>query len=320
MKQRQLGTTGLRVSELGFGCGMVGGLVPYGEYPTIRRTVARAIELGVTYFDTAPMYGDGQSEVNLGAVLRELRASVVVGTKVRLSPAELPRIADAVPASVEASLRRLGTERIDLIQLHNLIAPHGVVTPGWIGPDQLPEVFRAFEALARQGKTRCWGITALGDTQALQHAVASGGFHTIQTVFNLLNPSAGRPVSADFPYQDFRQLIDRAAARGMGTIAIRTMAGGALSGSTERHPLATSAVGPLATGETYAADAEAARRFEGLLHDGIVGNLPEAAIRFAISKPELSVAMIGISSPEQLEAAVAAVNRGPLPADVLARL
>jgi L-galactose dehydrogenase/L-glyceraldehyde 3-phosphate reductase len=127
-------------------------------------------------------------------------------------------------------------------------------------------------------------------------------------------------VPGDFPYQDFGQLIDRAAARRMGTIAIRTMAGGALSGSTERHPVAISSVGPLATGETYAADAEAARRFEGLRKEGIVKTLPEAALRFALSKPELSVAMIGISSPEQLEAAVTAVNRGPLPAEVLSRL
>ncbi len=292
--------------------------MPYGEYPTIRRTIARAIELGVTYFDTAPVYGEGQSEVNLGAVLRELRATVVVGTKVRLSPPELSRIADAIRASVDASLRRLGAERVDLIQLHNLIAPRR--TSGAIGVEELPEVCRAFEALSRQGKTRCWGITALGDTEALHQAVKAGGFHTIQTVFNLLNPSAGRAVRADFPYQDYRQLIDRAAARGMGTIAIRTMAGGALSGTTERHPVATPSVGPLATGETYAADAAAAKRFEGLLKDGIVKSLPEAALRFAISKLELSVAMIGISSPEQLEAAVSAVNRGPLPEEVLARL
>ena len=73
----------------------------------MRRTVARAIELGVSYFDTAPLYGDGQSEVNLGAVLRELRADPVVGTKVRLAPAEMGRIEAAIVESVEVSLRRL---------------------------------------------------------------------------------------------------------------------------------------------------------------------------------------------------------------------
>ena len=86
MKYRILGRTGLKVSELGFGCGSIGGLLVRGEYPMMRRAVARALELGITYFDTASLYGDGQSEVNLGAVLRELRADPIVGTKVRLGP------------------------------------------------------------------------------------------------------------------------------------------------------------------------------------------------------------------------------------------
>ena len=68
MNSRPLGATGLQVSELGFGCGMVGGLMTRGEYPTMRRAVARALELGISYFDTATVYGEGQSEANIGAV------------------------------------------------------------------------------------------------------------------------------------------------------------------------------------------------------------------------------------------------------------
>ena len=122
MNYKRLGRTGLEVSALGFGCGMIGGLLVRGEYPTMRRTVARAIELGITYFDTAPLYGEGQSEVNIGAVLRELRADVLVGSKVRLAPAQMPHVETAILESVEASLRRLGRERIDLIHLHNPLA------------------------------------------------------------------------------------------------------------------------------------------------------------------------------------------------------
>ena len=320
MKQRPLGKTGLLVSELGFGCGAVGGLMVRAEYPVMRRTVARAIELGVTYFDTAPVYGDGQSEVNLGAVLRELKAKVVVGTKVRLLPAQFSNIGDSILASVEASLRRLGAERVDLIQLHNPISARRRAEVGVIGVDDLTEVHRAFEVLSRQGKARFCGLTALGETEALHQAVAGARFHTIQTVYNLLNPSGGQPAPGSFPYQDYRQLIDRAAEQGVGTIAIRTLAGGALSGSIERHPVGARSVAPIATGQDYAADAAAARRFEFLVAEGVVRSLPEAAIRFAISKPELSVAMIGLSTPEQFEAGVAAVNRGPLPPDVLLRL
>lgn len=320
MKQKRLGATDLMVSELGFGCGMVGGLLPYGEYTVMRRTVARAIELGVTYFDTAPMYGEGQSEVNLGAILRELGAAVVVGTKVWLEPDAMSRLAERIPASLDASLRRLGMERVDLLQLHNTLAVGRHPDPGWISVDLVPEVCRVFEALAQQGKVRYWGITALGESEALHRAVTAGGFHSLQVVYNLLNPSAGRAVPAGFPYQDYGQILDRAAGAGLGTIAIRTLAGGALSGATVRHPVAAPTVRPLATGPHFAADVASARHFDFLVREGIVETLAEAALRFAISKPELSVAMLGISSPEQLEAAAVAVNRGPLPPDVLARL
>jgi len=320
MQYRHLGRTGLKVSELGFGCGSIGGLLVRGEYPTMRRAVARALELGITYFDTASQYGDGQSEVNLGAVLRELRADPVVGTKVRLKPPDLDRIEAAIAESVEASLRRLGRERVDLIQLHNPFVPRS-------GPDQVgvtlhhfSAVLRAFETLERQGKVRFWGITGLGETEVLHQVVEGGGFHTVQAVYNLLNPSAGRQAPAGFSYQDYRQLIDRAAGQQMGVIVIRALAGGALSGTPDRHPVAARSVAPIATERDYAADVARARRFAFLVENGTVSSLVEAAIRFAISKPEISTALVGISSLEQLEHAVACANRGPLPAEALGRL
>jgi L-galactose dehydrogenase/L-glyceraldehyde 3-phosphate reductase len=320
MQYRHLGRTGLRVSELGFGCGSIGGLLVRGEYPMMRRAVACALELGITYFDTATLYGDGQSEVNLGAVLRELRADPIVGTKVRLRPPDLDRIEAAIAESVEASLRRLGRERVDLIQLHNSFTLHS--GPEWAGVtlDHFPAILRAFEALERQGKVRIWGITGLGETALLHQVVEGGGFHTIQAVYNLLNPSAGMQAPAGFPYQDYRQLIDRAASKQMGVIVIRALAGGALSGTVERHPVAARSVAPIATERDYAADVARARQLAFLVKDGTVADLVEAAIRFAISKPEISTALVGISSPEQLEHAVACANRGPLPPEALARL
>jgi aryl-alcohol dehydrogenase-like predicted oxidoreductase len=86
MEYRELGRTGLRVSMLGFGCGNVGGLIIRGTSQDRVRAVARAMEAGINYFDTAPSYGNGQSERHLGEVLRELRADVYVGTKARLAP------------------------------------------------------------------------------------------------------------------------------------------------------------------------------------------------------------------------------------------
>ena len=100
MIYRTLGDTGLEVSALGFGCGAVGGLLVRGDYGAMVRTVARAIEAGITYFDTAALYGNGVSEENLGRVLRQLKPDVVVGTKVRLDGADFDDVRNSVIRSV----------------------------------------------------------------------------------------------------------------------------------------------------------------------------------------------------------------------------
>jgi aryl-alcohol dehydrogenase-like predicted oxidoreductase len=86
MERRILGRTGLEVNPLGFGCGAVGGLMTRGAAHDQERAVARALELGINYFDTAPIYGDGESEKSLGRVWKVLRPAAYVGTKVRLAP------------------------------------------------------------------------------------------------------------------------------------------------------------------------------------------------------------------------------------------
>jgi aryl-alcohol dehydrogenase-like predicted oxidoreductase len=319
MKYNILGRTDLRVSQLGFGCGSIGGLLVRGEYPTMRQSVSRAIELGINYFDTAPLYGNGQSEVNLAAIVRELRADVLIGTKVRLTGKDVGRIGEAITRSVEGSLRRLGRETIDLIQLHNRIGLswQPEKDPDRIGLSDLDTVIGAFETLQQQGKVRFWGITAMGATDALRTTMATGRFQSMQVPYNLLNPTAGATASEGFPFQDYGQLIDRAAQRGIGVIAIRILAGGALSGATERHPVASTWVNPIASEQEYSADVGRARRYSFLVEKGVVSDLVEAAVRFVLSKPGVSTALLGISSLNQLEKAVQYVERGPLPADAL---
>src|SRR4051795_5396361 len=122
VQQRELGRTGLRVSALGFGCGAVGGLMVLGEPSEQKRAVQRALDAGITYFDTAASYGDGRSETNLGRAMDELGtwSRVVVGTKVRLPSLDQPR--KDIRSSLEASLQRLRRSSVDVFYLHNPIS------------------------------------------------------------------------------------------------------------------------------------------------------------------------------------------------------
>src|SRR6201993_2499038 len=106
MERRKLGRTGLEVSALGYGAGAVGGLFTKGDAADQERAVARAIEAGINYFDTAALYGNGESEKNLGRVLKALKANVVLGTKVRLSAAHRADIAKGVEQGMDDSLKR----------------------------------------------------------------------------------------------------------------------------------------------------------------------------------------------------------------------
>ena len=319
MEYRTLGRTGLKVSALSFGCGDVGGLMVRGEPADRERSIARAVELGINYLDTAPSYGSGESEKNLGAVLRALHPPVIVGSKCRLSPADLADIPAALTRSVETSLGLLGRGRLDLFHLHNPIAR--VRSERRLGlADVLDAVVPAALRLKEQGKIRFFGVTALGETGALHRALASGAIDTAQVCFNLLSPAAAYPTPMGFPAQDFDGLAHLARDHGVGTIGIRVLAGGALSGQVARHPIAIPAVDPIASGPDYATDAARALAFQPLVAEGYASSVVEAAFRFALTADALSTMLIGTSNLEQLEVAAAAVAKGPLPAPALERL
>jgi aryl-alcohol dehydrogenase-like predicted oxidoreductase len=211
-------------------------------------------------------------------------------------------------------------ECVDLIQLHNRIGNRRRPDDRCVGLDDLEAVIDGFQSLGERGKVRFWGITGLGETQALHRAVDTEAWVSAQTCYNLLNPSAGTKVPPGFPFQDYSQLIDRAFEKQMGVIAIRILAAGALSGTSDRHPTALPSVPPISSGRHYEDDVERSKRFKFLVDDGYTGDPVESAIRFVISKAEIATAMIGISSMDQLERAVDCTNKGPLPADALKRL
>jgi L-galactose dehydrogenase/L-glyceraldehyde 3-phosphate reductase len=311
MERRAFGRTGLQVSILGFGCGAVGGLMVRGAPQDQERTIARAIEAGVNYFDTAAMYGNGASEKNLGRVLAKLNPNVIVGTKVRIASSDFGRIAAAVTESLDASLKRMGREQVDIFHLHNAITVDGG-GESLSAKTVLEEVVPAFEKLREQGKLRFPGITAVGDTAALHEVIDSRKFVSAQVSYNMLNPSASEPLPAGYPAQDYGRMFDRTEAAGVGVIGIRVLAGGALSGTAERHPIASPPPDPIGSANTYDADLHRARRLLPLVQQGHAASLAEAAIRFAIGHKAMGTILVGMATQEQFEQALAAVNKGPL--------
>jgi L-galactose dehydrogenase/L-glyceraldehyde 3-phosphate reductase len=317
VEQRDLGRTGLKVSALGFGCGAVGGLMVGADPAEQRRAVERALDAGVTYFDTAPLYGGGRSEENLGRVMRELNAwdRVVVGTKVRPTAADLSGdLEGAVRRSVEASLKRLGRDHVDVLHLHNRVRLEGSEDKGdlilGLG-DAIGEVAEALKAVREAGLTRHIGFTALGETEALLETAMADDYETAQCYFNAINPSAGYP-GFESDEQDFGGLIDTAARAGLGVVGIRVYAAGALTGEMERHPIAGSPGGPLATGGEYDKDVERARKLADFVRQFGLESPFELSLRFALAKPGVSTVLVGLSEFSHLDNAIRWAERGPL--------
>jgi aryl-alcohol dehydrogenase-like predicted oxidoreductase len=321
MQYRPLGMTGLTVSELGFGCGAVGGLMTKGRPDEQRTAIARALEAGVTYFDTAQSYGDGRSEENLGRALSDLGAweRVVVGTKLQLRPADFANARGRAAELVQVSLRRLSRDHLDIIQQHGRIveASDGEAPTA---AEATEIVADALDSLRDAGLVRNIGFTGLGDPAALHTVVASGRFNTVQSYFNAVNPSAGYPGASNGAV-DFDGLINRAAGLGMGVINIRALAAGALSGSTDRATYASSIGGPPMTrGGEFETDVQRTAALQGIARDLGIETTTELGFRFCLAKSGVSTVLVGFSDLNQLEQAVAWTERGSLDEDTVERI
>lgn len=316
----------MQVSEIGFGCGDVGGLMVRGEHADQVHAVARAMELGINYFDTAALYGRGQSETNLGRVLKELSTDalsneVYVGTKYSLDEADPSDLKEGVIKSVEASLKRLDREQVDLIQLHDRISSNSDLQNRLITvADVLGEVREGLEVLKAQGKVRFYGMTGVGETAGIKELIASGMVNSVQTVYNLINASAGAVTPTGFDMHDFDNFIALAAEKQVGIVVIRVLAAGALTGIAERHPVAVPTVAPIGSGRDFQEDESRARQFAFLVADGFADDMVEASVRFALSNRGVSTVLVGYSNLDHLEKSVQYANKGPLPPEALARL
>jgi aryl-alcohol dehydrogenase-like predicted oxidoreductase len=321
MEQRSLGSTGLTVSALGFGCGAVGGLMVRGDAAEQRQAVSRALDAGITYFDTAAQYGDGASEDNLGRVMRELGtwSRVVLGTKVRVPTVDAGEVKQAVRSSLEVSLRRLGRSDVDVFHLHNPVG----LTRSERGQlelrDVLGEVAQALGEVKQAGLAKHIGFTGLGESTALREVVMSEPFETVQAYFNVLNPSAGYTGHAG-GQQDFEGLIDTAARAGRGVIVIRVLAAGAAAGLADRPANAGDPGGGLAGGSSYASDLARAERLPDLAKSLGLESSVELGLRFGLSKPGVSTVLVGYSNLDHLEEAIRFAERGPLPEAAVGRV
>ncbi len=325
MLYRKFGGTDLDISEIGFGCGNTAGLMIWGSEADRVRAAAHAMELGVNYFDTAATYGDGKSEENLGPVLAQLPERPLVGSKVALQEEELADIPGNIRKSVERSLRRLGLERLDIVHLHNRVTarrePGKTLAIGaLLNVEQMlgeGGVQETFEALRREGKVRHFGYCAFGgDPAAYREVAEKGAFESILVFYNILNPTSDRTMPAGFGQHDYGQIMGTAAERGVGTVILRVLEAGALSGSATPHEMNRGGPGNDAE---YARNAERARALEFLKRDADE-TLAQVAVRFALMNRGVSTVLVGFSEMAQIDEAVACVGREGFSAEQLERL
>lgn len=323
MESRAFGGTSLRVSEVGLGCARLGGIFQQDVRPFLD-LVAAAVDSGITFFDTADMYSQGESETLLGRALRGKRDRVVIATKAgyrlparrrllsRLKPLVRPLIRalglrrEQFPASVrgeptqefspaylrravEGSLRRLRTDRIDLFQLHS--PPADVI--------ERAEWLEALEALRREGKILHWGISCDTADAALA-ALRQPGAASIQIPLSLIER---RVAEAALP---------AARERGVAVIAREVLANGLLAKDAASVDLARYCSSP----------EEQALRSQQIAHhrrtaesSGVT--LLQLALQYARTLPGVSVMLIGASTSEQLRGSLRAMESAP-PAAALA--
>ncbi|HKO59203.1 MAG TPA: aldo/keto reductase [Thermoanaerobaculia bacterium] len=307
---RELGSTGIKVSEIGFGAWAIGGPaeasgVPFGWGRTnddeSLAAIRRARDLGVTFFDTADSYGFGRSESLLGIVLSRKRQDVVIATKVGVvrGPAGLQKdfSKEHVFHAVDGSLRRLRTDYIDLYQLHN---------PA-LDDLRREEVQEAMERLQELGKIRYWGVSITTPEEGVE-IVRRGWGYTLQVLYNALNQA---------PEKD---LFAAAREHGYGIIARVPLASGLLTGKFRQDTVFAqddvrqNFLTPKRLEEAIARVDEAKA-----IIGGTTRSLAEGALRFVLANDAVSTTIPGAKNARQVELNVAAAE-ARLPADVVEKL
>ena len=321
MDIRKFGNTNIKTSAVVFGGGFVGGILINADDETRRKAIRMALDGGVNWIDTAPMYGQGRSEKAIGWLLGEIYEDPIVSTKVNLDTTRLNDIAGQVEESLTTSLRLLDRSMVDIVHLHNCISPatkgRNLEVERVIGTGGALE---ALEAMRDQGLTRYIGITALGDTACCTEVVNTGRVHSAQVYYNMINPSAARGPGHGFPGQNFAGLLKACKAHGVGTMGIRVFAAGILA-TDARHGREI-----IITDDTDVSSEEVRTRtafsklgMEGKDHT-VYGTRAETALRYVLSEPMIDCAIVGLAELDHLRQALNAAAAGPLPSGAAAVL
>jgi len=316
MKSRTLGNTGYRVSEIGFGGWGIGGEMWRGvDDADGRKALREAVDQGITLFDTALAYGGGHSERVIGETLKdEIRANrVVVATKIPPKNRQWPgkasyKFGDVFPAkyiakSTEESLKNLRVDALHVQQLH-------VWNDVWLDDPEWEESYQQIVRLKQEGKVLHWGISINDHAPETALKVLTDPlFETAQVIYNIYDRS---PEKALFAF---------AKRKPLGIIVRVPFDEGALTGS-----ITASSVFPAGDWRAgyFAGDrkVEAERRGKALAQvlDDQVETLPELALRFCLSSPEVSTVIPGMRRPAHVRQNVTASTKGALPAGMLAKL
>lgn len=317
MRTRTFGGLGA-VSELTLGGGGLGQV--WGETTRAEAvaTVHAAVDAGITLLDVAPMYGRGEAEAVIGAAFGgRLPDGVRIGTKVMLGDPDGP-VPDRIERSVARSLATMGLERVDLLWLHSNLVPDDYVFPHFpeaqarIGTPwsrYVEEVVPTFESLVADGRVGAWGITGVALPSTVREAIAMDPAPAgVQCIANLLD-STGAIYVHDEPLSP-RETIAAAAARGCGVLGIRAVQAGALTDAIDRA---------LPADDADRLDYDRAAPFRVLAAE--VGESAAAlAHRYALSMPGIDSVVLGVKNRAELAECVAAAERGPLDAALIARI
>jgi aryl-alcohol dehydrogenase-like predicted oxidoreductase len=318
---RPCGGSGLELPVIGIGCWSFGGGAYWGpqSQQDVDAVVAEAIDLGAIYFDTAEAYNDGASETALGLALRGRRDRALIGTKVSPDHA----YPEALRASCEASLRRLGTDRIDLYMIHWPLNPsalrHFTSDERLIeNPPRLPEALATLAALRDEGKIRHIGVSNFGVRQMEELVAAGVPVAANQLAYSLLS----RGIELE--------ILPACRRYGMGVVGYMALMQGLLSGKfaslddippsrTRTRHFSGRRPGSRHGGPGVEAETWAALGAIGAIADEIGMSRADLALAWAAARPGISCTLAGCRNVAQLRENVRAVER-PLPADVVARL